>query len=108
MKRRSGFTLLFLLAITPWETTFAQKATKRIAVYDFDDSAVRSEVVEAYGSPKKVGAQVAHRMIADLVNSSEFDVIDRSQIDQIMHEQNQKFSPRFDPSEAPKLGKLLN
>ncbi len=47
-------------------------------------------------------------MIADLVNSSEFDVIDRAQIDQLMHEQNLKFSPRFDPSEAPKLGKLLN
>jgi len=42
------------------------------------------------------------------VNSSDIYVIDRSQIDQIMHEQNQKFSPRFDPSEAPKLGKLLN
>jgi hypothetical protein len=37
-----------------------------------------------------------------------FEVIDRSQIDAIMKEQNLKFSDRFDPRDAPKLGKLLN
>ncbi len=108
MKSTAVHFLLLLLTSMSSAPVFAQSGTKRIAVYDFDDSAVRSEVVDAYGSQKKIGAQVAHRVIADLVKSSAFDVIDRAQIDQIMHEQNLKFSPRFDPSEAPKLGRLLN
>ena len=86
---------------------FAQ--SKRIAVYDFDYRAVRSDVVQAYGSDKPVGAQVAARVISKLVNGKEaFDVIDRNQIDNLMKEQNLKFSERFDPRDAPKLGKLLN
>src|SRR5207302_1378446 len=35
-------------------------------------------------------------------------VIDRNQIDTLMREQNMKFSDRFDPRDAPRLGKLLN
>ena len=106
--RRAATYCVLLFVVIAWTAAFAQRGVRRIAVYDFDDSAVKSEVTEAYGSQKKIGAQVAHRMIADLVNSSQFDVIDRQQIDQIMHEQNLHFSSRFDPSEAPKLGKLLN
>ncbi len=83
--------------------------SKRIAVYDFDYRAVRNDVVQAYGSDKPVGAQVAARVISKLVNGKEaFDVIDRNQIDNLMKEQNFKFSERFDPRDAPKLGKLLN
>ncbi len=86
---------------------FAQ--SKRIAVYDFDSRGIRSDVIEAYGSEKPVGAHVAARVISKLVNSKEaFDVIDRNQIDSLMREQNSKFSERFDPRDAPKLGRLLN
>jgi curli biogenesis system outer membrane secretion channel CsgG len=106
--RRTASYLALLLAMTPWTAAFAQRSVRRVAVYDFDDTAVKGEVKEAYGSEKKIGAQVAHRVIADLVNSAEFDVIDRDQIDRIMKEQNMHFSARFDPSEAPKLGKILN
>ncbi len=106
--RRTATYLVLLLVVAPWTAAFAQRSVRRVAVYDFDDAAVKSEVKEAYGSEKKIGAQVAHRVIADLVNSSQFDVIDRNQIDQIMKEQNMHFSARFDPSEAPKLGKILN
>ncbi len=83
--------------------------TKRVAVYDFDYSAVKGDVTQVYGSDKPVGAQVANRIIAKLVGSNaSFDVIDRNQIDRILKEQNFKFSDRFDPRDAPKLGKLLN
>src|SRR6266496_5003577 len=88
----------------------ASAQTKRVAVYDFDFSAVKGDVVQVYGSEKPIGSQVANRVISKLVNSSNvpFDVIDRNQIDRILKEQNQKFSDRFDPRDAPKLGKLLN
>ena len=57
--------------------------SKRVAVYDFDYSAVKGDVVQVYGSDKPVGTQVANRIISKLVNSSNisFDVIDRNQID---------------------------
>ena len=58
---------------------------------------------------KPVGAQVAAEIVSKLVKSRDnFDVIDRNEIDNIMKEQNYKFSPRFDPQDAPRLGKLLN
>jgi curli biogenesis system outer membrane secretion channel CsgG len=87
--------------------TFAQ--TKRIAVYDFDDAAVRGDAINIFGNAKPVGAQVAAEIVSKLVKSKDsFDVIDRNQIDNLMKEQNLKFSPRFDPKDAPRLGKLLN
>src|SRR5207253_11229665 len=66
--------------------------SKRVAVYDFDYSAVKGDVVQVYGSDKPVGTQVANRIISKLVNSSNisFDVIDRNQIDRILKEQNFK------------------
>jgi curli biogenesis system outer membrane secretion channel CsgG len=82
--------------------------SKRIAVYDFGYKAVRSDVVHVYGNDKDVGAQAASRIISKLVGKGSVEVIDRSQIDNLMKEQNLKFSDRFDPRDAPKLGKLLN
>lgn len=88
----------------------APAQTRRVAVYDFSYTGVRNNVMQIFGSDKPVGAQVANRIIAKLVGSATapFDVIDRNQIDNIMKEQNLKFSDRFDPRDAPRLGKLLN
>jgi len=98
---------LVLLAAGLPSVAFGQ--AKRLAVYDFEYKAVRGDVVQVYGSDKNVGAQVANRLISKLVNGKgAFDVIDRNQIDTLMKEQNLKFSDRFDPRDAPKLGKLLN
>ena len=82
--------------------------SKRVAVYDFDSKAVRGDVIRIYGSDKNVGAMAAQRILSKLVGKGNFVVIDRNQIDNLMKEQNFKFSDRFDPRDAPKLGKLLN
>ncbi len=82
--------------------------TKRIAVYDFDYKAVSRDVFRIYGADKNVGAMAAQRILSKLVGKGAFQVIDRNQIDKLLKEQNQKFSDRFDPSDAPKLGRLLN
>jgi hypothetical protein len=50
--RRAATYLVLLLVVTSWSAAFAQRSVRRIAVYDFDDSAVKSEVHEAYGSQK--------------------------------------------------------
>jgi len=96
------FFALFLLPIL----AFSQ--SKRIAIYDFDSKAVSRDVVRIFGSDKNVGAMAAQRVLSKLVGKGAFEVIDRNQIDKILKEQNQKFSDRFDPRDAPKLGKLLN
>ncbi len=82
---------------------------KRIAVYDFDDRAVASEVKEAYGEDKRVGALVAREVVARLVNSGAFDVIDRSQIDKILKKERAYHDANsFNGGEAGQLGKMLN
>jgi curli biogenesis system outer membrane secretion channel CsgG len=90
-------------------TLCSSAQVRRVAVYDFDDKNIREEVQRALQSNRNVGAQIANRVINRLVNGgSGIDVIDRAQIDRIMREQNLRFSDRFDPKDAPKLGRLLN
>jgi len=81
---------------------------RRIAIYDFDPLPVRAEAISVYGDAKKVGGLVASRIMSKLLDAQGFEVIDRQQIDEIMREQNLKFSDRFDPREAPKIGRILH
>ena len=109
MKRLVATLLLVVSSIVfPINHAFAQKTVKRIAVYDFDDKLVQGEIQKTYGEKKNIGALVASWVSQALVQNSNFEVIDRAKIEQIMKEQNQQFSDRFDPSDAPKIGKLLN
>jgi len=107
MNRLRQWTYCSLIVLAIPVASLAQ--TRRIAVYDFSYTAVRGDVVQVFGSDKAVGAQVSSKIIGKLVSKGDtFDVIDRSQIDSIMKEQNLKFSDRFDPHDGPRLGKLLN
>jgi len=105
---------VFVLALTPWAEIWAQggvtSPVKRVAVYDFEDQAVAAEVKQAYGEKKDVGAMVAREIVAKLVNSSQFDVIDRADISKIMKEKNYHNDVRFNggTAEAGKIGKILN
>lgn len=109
MKRLVATLLLVVSSMVfPINQAFAQKTVKRIAVYDFDDKLVQGEIQKTYGEKKNIGALVASWVSQALVQNPNFEVIDRTKIEQIMKEQNQQFSDRFDPSDAPKIGKLLN
>ena len=112
MKTAVACTLL-VATLTIWTPTRAQSGgaqppLKRVAVYDFDDKAVAAEVKDAYGEKKDVGALVAREVVARLVNSSAFDVIDRADIDKIMKEKGYHHDERFNGSEAGKIGRILN
>jgi len=106
--KRHFVTLLMLVAALPIPAAFAQTAVRRVAVYDFSDKLVQPEILSVYGSKKDVGAGVATKIIQELVQNPSFEVINRDKIDEIMKEQNLVFSARFTPSDAPKIGKLLN
>jgi curli biogenesis system outer membrane secretion channel CsgG len=99
--------------LTTWIPVQAQSGgpqapLKRVAVYDFDDKAVATEVKLAYGEKKDVGALVAREVVARLVNSSAFEVIDRADIDKIMKEKGYHHDERFNGSDAGKIGRILN
>lgn len=102
MRKQLTILTLFFVPLT----CIAQ--VRRIAIYDFATQAVRGDAINIYGDDKKVGGIVANRIMAKLLDASGFEVIDRQQIDNLMKEQNLRFSDRFDPHDAPRLGKILH
>jgi curli biogenesis system outer membrane secretion channel CsgG len=85
----------------------AQPDKRRIAIYDFDYSSVKSEVVKSLGADSNVGHNVAEMLLSPLTESGAYEVMDRARVESIMKEQNLKFSSRFDSSQAVAYGKIL-
>jgi len=84
-----------------------QSEKRRIAIYDFDYSSVKSEVVKNLGADSNVGHTAAEMLLSPLIESGAYEVMDRSRVEAIMKEQNLKFSSRFDSSQAVAYGKIL-
>lgn len=72
---------------------------KRLAVLDFD--------VEASGADQKVGGGVTDMLIDALVNSGKYIVLERSELDDVIKEQNLGSSGRVASETAAEAGKLL-
>ncbi|HUS07375.1 MAG TPA: CsgG/HfaB family protein [Bryobacteraceae bacterium] len=87
--------------------TFAQARKKRVAVLNFDYSTVQSNAAAIFGSNNDIGKGIADLLVEKLVNSGQYSVVERKQIDKIMAEQNFSNSDRADAATAAKLGKLL-
>jgi curli biogenesis system outer membrane secretion channel CsgG len=77
---------------------------KRVAVFDFDFSAVGTA---ALGSSVDVGRAITDLLVKYLVQDGTYSVIERNALDKIMSEQNFSNSDRANPNSAAKLGKLL-
>jgi len=71
---------------------------KRIAVVNFEDKA-------RYGH--NIGSGIADMLVTSLVESKQFLVIERAELDQIMKEQGLGMSGAVTPQSAAKVGKLL-
>jgi curli biogenesis system outer membrane secretion channel CsgG len=84
-----------------------QPAKRRIAIYDFDYSSVKSEVRKTLGADSDVGHNVAEMLLSPLTESGVYEVMDRARVETLMKEQNLKFSSRFDSSQAVAYGKIL-
>jgi curli biogenesis system outer membrane secretion channel CsgG len=85
----------------------AQGQKKRVAVMNFDFSAVQSDIVAIFGGRQDVGKGVADLLVDRLVSEGRYSVIERKQLDKIIAEQNFSNSDRADPNSAAKLGRLL-
>ncbi|MEW5819810.1 MAG: CsgG/HfaB family protein [Cyanobacteriota bacterium] len=84
-------------------TTAARTGKTRIAVLDFDYSAVRPW----WSGQWDIGKGVASLIQGELVRSGAYSVIERTALDQILHEQKLSQSSLFDTTTAASVGKLL-
>jgi curli biogenesis system outer membrane secretion channel CsgG len=104
MKRLVSVLLLAVVA-TP---VLAQAPTrKRVAVLDFDYATVRSYVSDIWGSDQDIGKGIADILVGQLVRNGSYSVIERKQLDRVLHEQNFQQSGRADASTAAQLGRIL-
>ena len=100
--RIASFALTFaLIAAAP-----AQQK-KRVAVMNFDYSAVTTSVTQLWGTNQDVGRGVADMLVDKLVEDGAYSVIERKALDKILAEQNFSNSDRADPNSAAKIGKIL-
>src|SRR2546423_143369 len=86
---------------------FAADRKKRVAVFDFDYSTVRTYVSSIFGTDIDVGKGITALLIKRLVQDGTFSVIEREKMDMILKEQNFSNSDRANPNSAAKIGKLL-
>ena len=103
MKKLVGVALLvFTLAPSGW----AQNK-KRVAVMNFDYTAVRTSVNSVFGNDQDVGKGIADLLVTRLVNDGMYSVIERKALDKIVAEQNFSNSDRANPDTAAKIGRIL-
>jgi curli biogenesis system outer membrane secretion channel CsgG len=107
MIRKSRLTaaLLAALALTP--LCAQPTAKRRVAVLNFDYATVQNDVRAIFGGNQDVGKGIADLIVARLVESGVYSVIERKALDKIMAEQNFSNSDRADATTAAKIGKLL-
>src|SRR5579863_6516283 len=80
---------------------------KRVAVFDFDYSTVKTNSAALFGTDIDVGKGIADLLVKNLVTDGTYSVIERKQLDKILAEQNFSTSNRADPASAARIGKIL-
>lgn len=100
-------TLTYLGAQTPAPAPLQPPEKRRIAVLDFQYTAVMSSVQTTFGGNQDVGRGISDLLIDKLVKGGTYRVIERAEISKIMAEQNFSNSDRADSATAAKIGRLL-
>ena len=105
MSRYFRALLVFLILVPVCPAQQAPK--KRIAVLNFDYGTVQTSVAAIFGSDQDVGKGISDLLIQRLVQDGTYSVIERNELDKILHEQNFSNSDRADSSTAAKIGRVL-
>ncbi len=84
-----------------------QGRKKRVAVFDFDFTAIPTAIVAQLGANVDIGKGVTNLLVKYLVQDGTYSVIERNALDKIMSEQNFSNSDRANPTSAAKIGKIL-
>lgn len=85
----------------------APAARRRVAVLNFDYTTVQSNVTGLLGPAADIGKGVVVELESELVKNGTFMVMERTQVDRILNEQNFQQTSRTDASSAARMGKLL-
>lgn len=81
---------------------------KHIAVLDFDFGAVDIGLAyRAYGGRENLARRVSDKLVSSLVGLGTCQVVERSQLEKVLREQNLGREGRIDPSTAAKVGRIL-
>lgn len=80
---------------------------KRVAIFDFDYATVATSSAALFGTQVDVGKGITDLLVKYLVKDGTYSVIERQQLDKILHEQNFSNSDRANPTSAAKIGKIL-
>lgn len=102
--RKIGWVVFLTLTFAPM--VYGQ-TKKRVAVLDFDFSAVQSNVNAIFGTNQDVGRGVADLLVTRLVNDGVYSVIERKALDKVIGEQNFSNSDRANSDTAAKIGRIL-
>ena len=107
MKVRLLTVLVAVVAVTGMAASAsAQSDRPMVAVMDFDYSAVNNWWSGVWGN-YDIGKGVADQVVDELINESDFRVIERKRIDTVLAEQDFQASDRADPHTQAKIGKVL-
>jgi curli biogenesis system outer membrane secretion channel CsgG len=85
----------------------SQGRKKRVAVFDFDFTAIPTATIAQLGNNVDIGKGVTNLLVKYLVQDGTYSVIERNALDKIMAEQNFSNSDRANPTSAAKIGKIL-
>lgn len=102
-------TLLFALVcwVLIHPESLAQRK-KQLAVLNFDFSTVDIGIADrAYGGKQNLAVRISDKLITSLLGLGTCQVIERSQLEKILNEQNLGVSGRIDASTAASIGKIL-
>lgn len=105
--KRMGRLISLFLILASFASTAGAQQKKRVAVLNFDYGTVRSYVASIFGTDQDVGKGVADLLVEKLVKGGTYSVIERSQLDKVLAEQNFSNSDRADASTAAKIGRVL-
>ncbi|MGC9292198.1 MAG: CsgG/HfaB family protein [Acidobacteriaceae bacterium] len=111
---RHLFRAALILALASWLTPSSQTANAqapsakpKIAVLDFNYGTVMTSVQAMFGTNQDIGKGITDLLVNRLVNDGTYRVIERSDLDKVLNEQNFSTSDRADAATAAKIGKVL-
>jgi curli biogenesis system outer membrane secretion channel CsgG len=99
------FAIFLLGTLVAVQTATAQK--RLVSVMDFGYATVKDSVVKYFGSDQDIGKGISDLLIAQLLDGGDYRVIERSQLDKVLKEQNFSNSDRANPATAAKIGGVL-
>lgn len=107
MKSSRLVVLLMICVCLSYSQSYAQRK-KQLAVLNFDFSTVDIGVADrVYGGRENVAIRISDKLITSLLGLGSCQVIERSQLEKVLYEQNLGVSGRIDPSTAAKVGRIL-